>query len=82
MVYENRSRFVNKVRVRKDRHSHNAHPRTAPINLVWSYRDLITNGFNLILKNNIPNTFEIFKKIVSRFPRNATASAMGSVIDV
>ena len=48
MVCGNRGRFVNKVRVRKDRHPHNARPRTAPINLVWSYRNLIINGFNLI----------------------------------
>ena len=34
MVCGNRGRFVNRVRMRKDRHPHNARPRTAPINLV------------------------------------------------
>ena len=62
MVCENRDRFVNRLRVGKDQHPDNARPGTAPINLVCSCRNLITNGFNFNFeKNNIPNTFEIFK---------------------
>ena len=48
MVCENRGRFVNRVYVRKDRHPHNARPRTAPINLVCCCRNWNINGFNLI----------------------------------
>ena len=68
MVCGNQGRFVNRVRVRKDRHPHNARPGTAPINLVWSCRNLNTNGFNLI--------DEKFMKIcTSRFLWDATANA-------
>ena len=48
MVCENQNRFVNRLRVRKDWHPHNARPGTVPINLVWSCRNSDTNGFNLI----------------------------------
>ena len=48
MVCGNQDRFVNRVRVRKDRHPHNARLRTEPINLVCSCRNWNINGFNLI----------------------------------
>ena len=49
MVYENRGGFVNRVRVRKDRHPHNARPGTAPISLVCSCRNLNINGFGFFV---------------------------------
>ena len=46
MVCGNQARFLNRLRVRKDRHPHNARPKTAPINLVCSCRNWNINGFN------------------------------------
>ena len=48
MVCENQDRFVNRLRVGKDRHRHNARPRTVLINLMCSCRNSNTNDFNFI----------------------------------
>ena len=48
MVRGNQDRFVNRLRVRKDQHPHNARPGTTPINLVWTCQNSNINGFNLI----------------------------------
>ena len=74
MVCENRGRFVNRVRVRKDQHPHNARPGTAPISLVCSCRNWNINGFNLIdLLWNFERKF--LKICTSRFLWDATANA-------